>query len=86
MFSENSMRIDKFLKNARLIKRRAVAKEACDGGRVLINGKVAKAGSEVKVGDVIQITFGIREVSVKVLELRESSRKDTAEEMYQVLD
>ncbi|MGI6257694.1 MAG: RNA-binding S4 domain-containing protein [Anaerovoracaceae bacterium] len=80
------MRIDKFLKNARLIKRRAVAKEACDGGRVLINGKVAKAGSEVKVGDVIQITFGIREVSVKVLELRESSRKDTAEEMYQVLD
>jgi ribosomal 50S subunit-recycling heat shock protein len=86
MFSEHSMRIDKFLKNARLIKRRAVAKEACDGGRVLINGKVAKAGSEVKVGDVIQITFGIREVSVKVLELRESSRKDTAEEMYQVLD
>lgn len=80
------MRIDKFLKNARLIKRRAVAKEACDGGWVLINGKVAKAGSEVKVGDVIQITFGIREISVKVLELRESSRKDTAEEMYQVLD
>ena len=55
-------------------------------GPVIINGKVAKAGSEVKVGDVIQITFGIREISVKVLELRESSRKDTAEEMYQVLD
>lgn len=80
------MRIDKFLKNSRLIKRRAVAKEACEGGRVLINGKIAKAGSEVKVDDVIQITFGIRQMSVKVLELIESPRKETASDMYQVLD
>lgn len=80
------MRIDKFLKNARLIKRRTVAKEACDGGRVLINGKVAKAGAEVKVGDVIHITFGIREMSLRIRELTESSRKETAPDMYEVID
>lgn len=80
------MRIDKFLKNARLIKRRTVAKEACDAGRVLVNDKVAKAGTEVKVGDLIQITFRIREMTVRVCQLNESSRKETAPDMYEVID
>lgn len=61
------MRIDKFLKNSRLIKRRTVAKDACDQGRVFINDKAAKAGSEVKVGDVIRIEFGNSSISAKVL-------------------
>ncbi|SFE36877.1 Ribosomal 50S subunit-recycling heat shock protein, contains S4 domain [Peptostreptococcaceae bacterium pGA-8] len=79
------MRIDKFLKNSRLIKRRTVAKDACDQGRVSINGKVAKAGTEVEVGDNVHIAFGNSSIEVKVLLLTESSKKEDAVNMYQVL-
>ena len=63
------MRIDKFLKNARIIKRRTVAKEACDQGRVIINEKVGKAGDEVKIGDEVQINFGSGSMKFKVLDI-----------------
>ncbi len=79
------MRIDKFLKNSRLIKRRTVAKDACDQGRVSINDKIAKAGSEVEVGDIVHIEFGNNSISVKVLELKEGTRKEDAQGMYEVL-
>ena len=79
------MRIDKFLKNSRLIKRRTVAKDACDQGRVSVNGKLAKAGTEVKVGDIIHIVFGNRSVSAKVLELTESCKKEAATKMYEII-
>ena len=77
------MRLDKFLKNSRLIKRRAVAKEACDNGRVEINGKSAKAGSIVKEGDIITINYGTAPLSVLVTSLTESSKKETAKTMYE---
>ena len=79
------MRIDKFLKNSRLIKRRTVAKDACDQGRISINGKVAKAGSEVKEGDIIRIEFGNSEIEVRVLELIDSCSKDAATKMYEII-
>lgn len=69
------MRLDKFLKVSRLIKRRTVANEACDAGRVLVNGKTAKASVKVKPGDVIEIQFGTRTVKVEVLELQETTKK-----------
>ena len=70
------MRLDKYLKVSRLIKRRTVANEACDAGRVMINGKTAKAGTDVKVGDVIEIGFGTRNVKVEVLDVQETTRKE----------
>lgn len=76
------MRIDKFLKNARIIKRRTVAKEACDQGRVLVNDKAAKPGTEVAVGDNIKITFGNNEMNIEVLEILEHVPKDKAESLY----
>lgn len=76
------MRIDKFLKNARIIKRRSVAKEACDGGRISINGKTAKAGDQVAIDDTISIRFGDKEQKVQVLELLEHAPKDRALDMY----
>ncbi|MBN7774158.1 RNA-binding S4 domain-containing protein [Clostridium aminobutyricum] len=79
------MRIDKFLKNSRLIKRRTVAKEACDQERITINDKVAKAGSEVKVGDVIHIQFGNSSIKAKVLVLSESCKKEDAATMYEII-
>lgn len=79
------MRLDKFLKVSRLIKRRTVANEACDAGRVLINGKVAKASNSVKVGDVIEIQFGNKEVKVEVLDVQETVRKDDAKELFKYL-
>ena len=79
------MRIDKFLKNARIIKRRAIAKEACDQGRVSVNGKPVKAGYEVKVGDLITIDFGTRTFKGEVLDLREHVTKDGAKELYKEL-
>ncbi|MGN0710401.1 MAG: RNA-binding S4 domain-containing protein [Anaerovoracaceae bacterium] len=79
------MRIDKFLKNSRLIKRRTVAKEACDQERISINGKVAKAGSEVKPGDIIEIQFGSSMIKARVLQLTESCRKEDAAGMYEIL-
>ena len=79
------MRADKFLKVSRLIKRRTVAKEACDKERVTINGRAAKAGSEVKVGDVITIHFGNSAITARVMKLTESCRKEDAGAMYEVL-
>jgi ribosomal 50S subunit-recycling heat shock protein len=77
------MRLDKFLKVSRLIKRRTVANEACDAGRVQINGRVAKASVDVKVGDEIAIAFGNKETKVRVLSLQESVRKEDAENMFE---
>jgi len=79
------MRLDKFLKVSRLIKRRTVANEACDAGRVLINGKTAKASSTVKVGDIIEIGFGTKTVKVEVLDVSETAKKDEAKEMIKYL-
>ena len=76
------MRLDKFLKVSRLIKRRTVANEACDAGRVSVNGKVAKASVEVKKEDIIEIRFGDKTVKVQVTEILESTKKDDAKEMY----
>ena len=79
------MRLDKYLKVSRLIKRRTVANEACDAGRVMINGKAAKAGTDVKVGDVIEIGFGTRNVKVEVLDVQETTRKEDAKELFRYL-
>ena len=76
------MRLDKYLKISRLIKRRTVANEACDAGRVLVNDKVAKASVNVKAGDVIEIQFGSKSVKVEVLDVQETVRKDDAKELY----
>ena len=79
------MRLDKFLKVSRLLKRRTVANEACGKDRVLLNGKEAKPAKEVKVGDVITIRFGDREVSVRVLSVENAIKKEDAAAMYEVL-
>ena len=79
------MRLDKYLKVSRLIKRRTVANEACDAGRVQVNGRVVKAGYEVKTGDVIAIAMGSRTVRVEVLQVAETVRKDDAAAMYREL-
>ncbi len=76
------MRLDKYLKVSRIIKRRPIANEACDAGRVSINGKVAKASQEVKVGDVIEIKFGDNITKAEVLAIKETVKKDDAAEMY----
>lgn len=80
------MRIDKFLKNSRIIKRRTVAKDACDQGRVSVNDKQAKAGTEVQVGDEIFVQFGNGSLRVEVLALAESCRKEDAAGMYRVIE
>lgn len=79
------MRLDKYLKVSRIIKRRTVANEACDAGRVMINGKQAKASSAVKEGDVIEISFGNRSVKVEVLNVAENVKKEDAADMYRYL-
>lgn len=79
------MRLDKFLKVSRLIKRRTVANEACDAGRVLVNGKVAKASLNVKVGDIIEIQFGTKTVKAEVLAIQETSKKEEAKELFRYL-
>lgn len=76
------MRLDKYLKVSRLIKRRTVANEACDAGKITVNGKVARASYDVKLGDVIEITLGARSVKVKVTEVKEVVRKEDAAAMY----
>ncbi len=76
------MRLDKYLKVSRLIKRRTVANEACDNGRISVNGKVVKASYDVKVGDRIEISMGMRTVAVEVLAVAEAVRKDDASAMY----
>ena len=79
------MRLDKFLKVSRLIKRRTVANEACDAGRVLVNDKTAKASVNVKAGDIIEIQFGSKNVKVEVLDVKETVRKEEVESMYRYL-
>ena len=79
------MRLDKYLKVSRIIKRRTVANEACDAGRVIVNGKVARASYDVKVGDVIDISFGTRNVKVEVTLVTETVRKDDAASMYRIV-
>jgi ribosomal 50S subunit-recycling heat shock protein len=79
------MRLDKFLKVSRLIKRRTLAKEVADQGRISINGKTAKASSEVNVGDELEIRFGQRLMTVKVEKLQETTRKEDADSMYTIL-
>ncbi|MGE4213425.1 MAG: RNA-binding S4 domain-containing protein [Anaerotignaceae bacterium] len=79
------MRLDKYLKVSRIIKRRTIANEACDAGRVSINGKAAKASVDVKIGDVIEIRFGNNITKVEVLSLAENPRKEEASNMYKSL-
>ena len=79
------MRLDKYLKVSRIIKRRTVANEACDAGKVEVNGKIARASYDVKVGDTIKITLGTRENSYKVLAINEHALKEDAAKMYEVL-
>lgn len=79
------MRLDKFLKVSRLIKRRTVANEACDAGRVIVNDKPAKASLNVKTGDIIEIQFGTKSVKVEVLDVQETVKKDEAKELYRYL-
>ena len=79
------MRIDKFLKVSRLIKRRTVANEACDAGRVMVNGKPAKASVNVKVGDEIEILFGQKSVKVRVLDLQDTTRKEEAKDLFEYI-
>lgn len=79
------MRLDKYLKVSRLIKRRTVANEACDAGRVMINGKPAKASAAVKAGDVLEIQFGTRTVKAEILNVQDTVKKEAAQEMYRLL-
>lgn len=76
------MRLDKYLKVSRLIKRRTLAKELCDGGRVQVNGRVAKAGTEVQVGDSLEIRFGARRLTVRIEKIAENVRKEQAADLY----
>ena len=85
MYIGGVMRLDKFLKVSRLIKRRTVANEACDAGRVLVNGAVAKASVKVKIGDVIEIQFGTKVVKVEVLNILDTTKKEEAKELFKNL-
>lgn len=79
------LRLDKYLKVSRLIKRRSVANDACDAGRVMVNGKQAKAGTSVKEGDIIEVQFGNSTLKAEVLQIVDTTRKEEAKEMYRVL-
>jgi len=79
------MRLDKYLKVSRIIKRRTVANEACDAGRVSVNGKIARASYDIKVGDVIEISFGTRDFKAEVLTVQETVKKDDAAAMYKIV-
>ena len=79
------MRLDKFLKVSRLIKRRTVANEACDTSRITVNGKIAKASYNVKLGDLITVTFGTKNLTVKVLEIKETTKKTESQGMYEII-
>lgn len=79
------MRLDKYLKVSRIIKRRTVANEACDAGRVTVNGKVAKASQDIKVGDIIEVGFGNKQVKAEVLSTQETVKKEEAKEMFKYL-
>ena len=79
------MRIDKYLKNSRLIKRRTIAKDACEGEKVYLNGKQAKPSAEVKVGDIIEIVFGERRIKAEVTDITDNASKASAREMYRLI-
>ncbi|MCX7903705.1 MAG: RNA-binding S4 domain-containing protein [Caloramator sp.] len=79
------MRLDKFLKVSRIIKRRTVAKEVCDSGKVLVNGKVAKPGTDLKIGDIIEIQYATGSVKAEVLSIQEHATKEAAKEMYRII-
>ncbi len=78
------MRLDKYLKVSRIIKRRTVANEACDAGKIVVNGNVARASYNVKVGDIIEISLGSRELKIKVLQVTEYATKENASDMYEM--
>ena len=80
------MRLDKFLKVSRIIKRRTVANEACDAGRVSVNGRIARASYDVKTGDILEISFGGRTVKAEVLDVSDNVCKDDAAQMYKIVD
>ena len=80
------MRLDKYLKVARIIKRRTVANEACDASHISVNGKVAKASYDVKTGDIIEVAFGGRSLRVRVLDIKDSTKKADAGTMYEVIE
>ncbi len=80
------MRLDKYLKVSRIIKRRTVANEACDAGRVMINGKLARASYDVKIGDIMEISFGERTVKAEILDVSEVVRKENAGMMYRIIE
>ena len=82
---DDEMRLDKFLKVSRIIKRRTVAKDATNGGVVLVNGKESKASTKVKVGDVLDITFGERTMTVRILDLKDTTKKEEASQLYEVI-
>lgn len=80
------MRLDKFLKVSRIIKRRTLAKEVCDGGRATLNGRTAKAGAEVKAGDLLELDFGTKRLKVEIIDTPATVRIDQAREIYKVLE
>ena len=80
------MRLDKYLKVTRILKRRAVAKELADNGRILLNDKTAKASAPVKLGDIIEVTFGSKKLKIRVLEIQEFTKKEKAVMMYEVIE
>lgn len=80
------MRLDKYLKVSRLIKRRTIAQEACDAGRVKVNDKVAKSSTKVKVGDTIEIEFGNKSVKVKVLDIQDTTKKEEAKDLFEYIN
>ncbi len=80
------MRLDKYLKVSRLIKRRTIAQEACDAGRVSINDKVAKSSAKVKVGDIIEIAFGNKTVKVRVLDIQDTTKREEAKDLFEYID
>ena len=80
------MRLDKYLKNSRLIKRRTIAKEICDNGKIFVNGSVAKASTTVKVGDILLLQMGTREIKAKITSILEIVTKDTASTMYEIIE
>ena len=83
---EKDMRLDKFLKVSRVIKRRSVANDACDAGRISINGKVAKAGTAVKLNDIVEVSFGNSNTKFEILAIQESTRKEDCANMYRIIE
>lgn len=86
MYFENGMRLDKFLKVSRIIKRRTVANEACDAGRVSVNGKTARASYDVKVNDIIELAFGTKTFKAQVLSVADVIKKDDAQTLYKIIE